>query len=104
VPEYTGAQGRGSNHRHADFQSGDLRPQVVPYRNTANPKILENLRILQLRQHSLPRRSSASNHQAGQVEYYDRRLPSFGLRLSYHGSKSGFVMTRLDGKLIRVTS
>jgi integrase len=40
---------------------------------------------------------------AGQIEYYDRRLPSFGLRLSYHGTKSWFVMTRLDGKLIRVT-
>ena len=37
------------------------------------------------------------------MEYYDRRLPSFGLRLSYHGTKSWFVMTRLDGKLIRVT-
>jgi integrase len=40
---------------------------------------------------------------SGQIEYYDRRLPSFGLRLSYHGTKSWFVMTRLDGKLIRVT-
>lgn len=40
---------------------------------------------------------------SGQAEYYDRRLPSFGLRLSYHGTKSWFVMTRLDGKLIRVT-
>ncbi len=40
---------------------------------------------------------------AGQIEYYDRRLPSFGVRLSYHGTKSWFVMTRLDGKLIRVT-
>ena len=40
---------------------------------------------------------------AGQVEYYDRRLPSFGVRLSYQGAKSWFVMTRLDGKLIRVT-
>ena len=39
----------------------------------------------------------------GQIEYYDRRLPSFGLRLSYHGTRSWFVMTRLDGKLIRVT-
>jgi integrase len=39
----------------------------------------------------------------GQVEYYDRRLPSFGVRLSYHGTKSWFVMTRLDGRLIRVT-
>jgi hypothetical protein len=41
--------------------------------------------------------------QTGQVEYYDRRLPSFGVRLSYQGSKSWFGMTRLDGKLIRVT-
>ena len=40
---------------------------------------------------------------AGQIEYYDRRLPSFGMRLSYQGTKSWFVMTRLDGKLIRVT-
>jgi integrase len=39
----------------------------------------------------------------GQIEYYDRRLPSFGVRLSYCGTKSWFVMTRLDGKLIRVT-
>jgi len=40
---------------------------------------------------------------SGQAEYYDRRLPSFGIRLSYHGRRSWFVMTRLDGKLIRVT-
>jgi hypothetical protein len=40
---------------------------------------------------------------SGQVEYYDRRVPSFGLRVSYHATKSWFVMTRLDGKLIRVT-
>ena len=39
----------------------------------------------------------------GQIEYYDRRLPSFGVRLSYQGTKSWFVMTRFDGKLIRVT-
>jgi integrase len=39
----------------------------------------------------------------GQVEHYDRRLPSFGLRISYKGSKSWFLMTRLDGRLIRVT-
>jgi integrase len=39
----------------------------------------------------------------GQIEYYDRRLPSFGVRLSYSGTKSWFIMTRLDGKLIRVT-
>jgi integrase len=40
---------------------------------------------------------------AGQVEHYDRRLPGFGLRLSYNGGKSWFVMTRLHGRLIRVT-
>jgi integrase len=40
---------------------------------------------------------------SGQIEYYDRRLPSFGLRISYHGTRSWFVMTRLHGKLIRVT-
>jgi integrase len=39
----------------------------------------------------------------GQIEYYDRRLPAFGLRVSSHGARSWFVMTRLDGKLIRVT-
>ena len=40
---------------------------------------------------------------SGQIEYYDRRLPSFGLRISYRGTRSWFVMTRLHGKLIRVT-
>jgi integrase len=40
---------------------------------------------------------------AGQIEYFDRRLPSFGLRLSCKGARSWFVMTRLDGHLIRVT-
>src|SRR5688572_2724871 len=39
----------------------------------------------------------------GQVEHYDRRLPGFGLRISYKGSRSWFLMTRLDGRLIRVT-
>ena len=40
---------------------------------------------------------------AGQVEYYDTHLPAFGMRVSYSGTKSWFVMTRVDGKLIRVT-
>jgi integrase len=40
---------------------------------------------------------------AGQVEYYDRRLPAFGVRVTSHGARSWFVMTRLDGRLIRVT-
>jgi integrase len=30
-------------------------------------------------------------------------MPAFGLRLSHHGSKSWFLMTRLDGRLLRVT-
>ena len=40
---------------------------------------------------------------SGQVEYYDRRLPAFGLRVSYRGSRSWFLMTRVDGKLARLT-
>lgn len=39
----------------------------------------------------------------GQVEYYDRRMPAFGLRLSYRGAKSWFLMTRVDGRLVRIT-
>ncbi|MBO6716731.1 MAG: site-specific integrase [Rhizobiaceae bacterium] len=39
----------------------------------------------------------------GQVEYYDRRLPAFGLRLSHKGTKAWFVMTRINGKLARLT-
>src|SRR5215217_1867973 len=40
---------------------------------------------------------------AGQVEYYDTHLRAFGLRVSYSGTKAWFVMTRVDGKLTRVT-
>jgi integrase len=40
---------------------------------------------------------------SGQIEYFDQLLPSFGLRVSYKGSKSWFVMTRVEGKLIRMT-
>lgn len=39
----------------------------------------------------------------GQIEYYDRRLPAFGLRLSHKGTKAWFVMTRVNGKLARLT-
>ena len=39
----------------------------------------------------------------GQVEYWDRSLPGFGLRVSYKGRKAWVVLTRLHGKLIRVT-
>ncbi len=42
---------------------------------------------------------------SGQAEYYDRTLPGFGLRVSYAGAKTFFVMTRVHGaaKLMRVT-
>jgi len=39
----------------------------------------------------------------GQIEYFDQLLLSFGLRVSYKGTKSWFIMTRLDGRLIRMT-
>src|SRR5687767_9708789 len=39
----------------------------------------------------------------GQTEYYDTHLPAFGLRVSYSGNKAWFVMTRVDGKLTRIT-
>jgi hypothetical protein len=40
---------------------------------------------------------------AGRVEYFDARLPSFGLRITSAGAKSWVVMQRVDGKLRRVT-
>ena len=40
---------------------------------------------------------------AGQVDYFDKHRASFGLRVSSKGAKSFFVMTRVHGKLIRVT-
>jgi integrase len=40
---------------------------------------------------------------SGQLEYYDTHLPAFGLRVSYSGAKAWFLMTRVDGKLTRVT-
>jgi integrase len=39
----------------------------------------------------------------GQVEYYDKNMPGFALRVSYRGTKSWVLMTRVDGKLIRLT-
>jgi integrase len=40
---------------------------------------------------------------SGQVEHFDELLRSFGLRVSHSGTKAWFVMTRVNGKLIRVT-
>ena len=39
----------------------------------------------------------------GQVEYWDKSMPGFGLRVSYRGTKSWVLMTRLHGKLTRLT-
>ena len=37
----------------------------------------------------------------GQVEYWDRLIPSFGIRVSYGGRKAFQVLTRINGKLQR---
>ena len=39
----------------------------------------------------------------GQIEYFDTHLPAFGLRVSYSGAKAWIVMTRIHGKLTRLT-
>src|SRR4051794_37149736 len=39
----------------------------------------------------------------GQVEYFDTHLRAFGLRVSYSGTKAWIVMTRVNGKLTRIT-
>lgn len=39
----------------------------------------------------------------GQVEYFDKNLPGFALRVSYSGTKSWVLMTRVRGKLTRLT-
>ena len=40
---------------------------------------------------------------SGRVEYFDTLLPGFGLRVTAGGAKSWIVMTRVHGKLKRVT-
>jgi integrase len=39
----------------------------------------------------------------GQAEYWDKNMPGFGLRVSYRGTKAWTALTRLHGKLIRIT-
>ncbi|WP_135077322.1 site-specific integrase [Terasakiella sp. SH-1] len=39
----------------------------------------------------------------GQVDYFDASMPAFGVRVSYAGSRTFFVMTRLLGKQIRLS-
>lgn len=38
----------------------------------------------------------------GQADYFDKAMPGFGVRASYKGTRSFFVMGRLDGKRVRV--
>src|SRR5437868_10849726 len=40
---------------------------------------------------------------AGRVEYFDRILPGFGLRVAAGGRKTWFVMYRVAGKKVRET-
>src|SRR3954453_17193588 len=40
---------------------------------------------------------------AGQIDYFDTHLPAFGVRVSYSGTKAWIVMTRVGGKLTRIT-
>ena len=39
----------------------------------------------------------------GRVDYFDANLPAFGVRLSHTGARKYFVMTRIFGKLVRLT-
>jgi len=39
----------------------------------------------------------------GRVDYFDANLPAFGVRLSHTGARKYFVMTRIYGKLVRLT-
>ena len=40
---------------------------------------------------------------AGRAEHFDALLPGFGLRITSQGAKSWVLMTRVDGKLKRIT-
>ncbi len=40
---------------------------------------------------------------SGQVDYFDTTLPAFGVRVSLAGTRTYFVMTRVHGKLARLT-
>lgn len=40
---------------------------------------------------------------SGQVDYFDTTMPAFGVRVSLAGARTYFVMTRVHGKLVRLT-
>lgn len=40
---------------------------------------------------------------SGQVDYFDTSMPAFGVRVSLAGTRTYFVMTRVQGKLARLT-
>lgn len=40
---------------------------------------------------------------SGQVDYFDTAMPAFGVRVSLAGTRTYFVMTRVHGKLARLT-
>jgi integrase len=40
---------------------------------------------------------------SGQADYFDTAMPSFGVRVSVAGTRTFFVMTRVQGKLARLT-
>lgn len=69
-------------------------PVLLPWRNLkAMPKL--RLTVAAVERIKPP--------DAGQVEYFDTYLPSFGLRVSYSGTKAWILMTRVDRKLTRIT-
>src|SRR5258708_36327924 len=39
----------------------------------------------------------------GRREIFDEALPAFGLRVTWRRVKSWFLMTRIEGKLVRLT-
>jgi integrase len=44
-----------------------------------------------------------STPETGRIDYFDAALPAFGLRVSKTGARKYFLMTRIDGKQVRLT-
>jgi integrase len=58
---------------------------------------MPTIRLTQRAIETLPRPAT------GRVEYWDRHLPSFGVRVAASGRKTWVAMYRVDGKLVRET-